>query len=203
MIADIVRSIVQGYLEPRRSVRAIVSTGDGLPTALLMVVLGYLIAAILVLVTPGVERMAEAGIVTIHVYSLIKQIAFFFILSGLVYFFGRVSGGTATRSEVRMAIGWHMLVTSILTPAMARLETAMRFTTGPDGQLIMPDEMPGGDITMPAFAAVAIWFWLLALYIAEVHRFRNTIGVLGVVVGIPLGAGFFILGLLGAVSVQQ
>jgi len=202
MIPDFLRAVVSGFLAPRRSVRAIIDRGremgHGLGVAVLLVLLAHLIAAILQNLTPGAETLESGGVVDRHVFALIQQFAWFFILSGLAFIIGRAAGGTGTRVEMQLAIGWHAVVTSFLTPVFVRFAAAFDSIDVKGGMAELPPELEGGTVLPFTFAAAVIVFWLLAQYIAEVHRFRSALGVLGVVVGAMVAAAFLIFGALGA-----
>ena len=198
MIIDFFKALVTAYLAPRASAAAILSTGCGLGTAALMVVLAYILTTIILMLTPGLERPENLSFVDRHVFGLMSSFASFFIVSFLIYFFGKVSGGTGTREETQLIVAWHSVVTSILSPPV-NLMLSQFSAEERDGAPPLIEVPDAGTIGL-AVVALLIWFWLLANYITVLHRFHNFWGVAAVVIGLPIGLGFFVFNVIGALS---
>lgn len=175
VVAALVRRILDGYAQPRASVRAMIDQRPGIGAAFLMVVLGYLIQATLAMGLPGL-RVPGAGVpIAAHVLGVGVQCASFAILVLLVDAVGRALGGAGTREEAFAAVGWHTLVTSPIAPLLPFA-----------AQAITPERSPLWAVGLLVAAAGAA-VWLLAAYVAELHRFRSTRSVLGVLMLVPLG----------------
>jgi len=201
MIADFCRAVVQGLVEPRQSVRRLMMGDHGLPVALGFIVLAHLIASILQILTPGVEQGAQLSVVGRHLGGIVSGILVFFLFSGLVYFFGRISGGTGTRAQTQVTIAWHSVVTSLMTPAFARLRSAFVVEEAPDGKLSVTGT-PDGAVVFMGILAVGFSTWLLAQYVTELHGFRNFWGVLAVFLAIPFIIFYGLFMMAGFAAVQ-
>lgn len=201
MIGDFVLAILEGYLAPRNSVRKLLARGHGLLEGLLLTLLGFLISQAFLVAMPG--AVTERGsVIGWHVSALIYSAAVFFILSGMIYWFGRISGGTGTRQQTYVVVGWHNLVTSFLAPLFALAIPYMPKVDEATGQFV-PTEESGGTALMLAMVAFVTWFWLLAQYICALHGFRNIWGVMGVMFGLPVAISMFLMMLFGGLAVQQ
>lgn len=195
---DMTSLIVAGYLAPQQSARGLIDRGLGQGVGVVMVVLGYLITAILLkLMGHGGEDVRGLGG---HAWNLVLQIGYFFFISVLVFWFGRMSGGTGTREQVHLVIGWHALVTSFLTPLTASFIAQM----GEAQQAAQDGVEPSvnGASALLAIVGVALNFWLLANYVAAVHAFKNVWGVLGVLVGIPIALAVMAMTLMTGAALQ-
>ncbi|MEO1492949.1 MAG: YIP1 family protein [Pseudomonadota bacterium] len=191
--------IVEGFAAPRASARRILAEGLTLDTAVLMVVFGYVVTAIAQLIlAPDVQR-PEGNAFAYHIMNLLLQIGVFFLIAGMAFGLGKISGGTGTLPQAQALIGWHSLVTSMLAPvsvyAAAEIvgSVARMSETDPDAQIDPAAlEISGGSIFL-ALLVAGVWFWLLANYVAELHGFKNVWGVLGVICGLPVAIGMFLL----------
>lgn len=183
--------IVEGFAAPRASARRILQDGLSLDTAVLMVVLGYVLTAIAQLIlAPDVSR-PEGSVIAYHLMSLVLQIGLFFLIAGMAFGLGRISGGTGTLPEAQALIGWHSLVTSMLAPlsvyAAAEIVGGLaQVSEAEAGGQLDPAAIDVSSISIfLAFLVAGLWFWLLANYVAELHGFKNVWGVLGVICGLP------------------
>lgn len=196
MIADLTRWIFEGYAAPRQSVRRLLDGGYGLDTALLLLVLGYVIGTILELVFIGGNRADDGTRLSVHLVGVFSQLISFFLLSALVFWIGRSAGGTGTLEQVQLAIGWHALVTSVLTPVLlAAVQPVMSTASDPEGAN-MPEISGGAVLVVMGFGLLMLW--LLANYIAEVHNFRSAGRVMAVMMVIPTAAAFMMTLVVGA-----
>ena len=196
-LGDLAALIVAGYAAPAQSARRMIATGLGMPIGALMVVLGYLITAILLkLMGHGGE---SEGFLSLHIMNLLLQLGYFFFISMLVFWFGRMSGGTGTREQTHLVIGWHALVTSFMAPLTAGFMEQMNAAQTAE-TAVAP--AIGGGTMMLAIAGVGLNFWLLANYIAALHGFRNVWGVLGVLVGIPIALGMLAIMAMSGAAIQ-
>lgn len=206
--------ILEGLTAPRRSARRLLDAGHGLGTGLLMLVLGYLILAIIHLLMLPDRPLGQDSFLTRHVWGLITQTAVFFLVAGMIFIVGRFFGGSGTLPQSQLVFGWHSLVTCILAPAsipftssflsfQAELTEAARDAAEAgsplDPQTLPPMELSGAGMVM-GFIAIAMSFWLLANYVAEVHGFKNVWGVLAVICGLPIAIGFVLMMFAAVVS---
>lgn len=195
---DMAALIVTGYTAPQQSARRLIESGLGVNVGATMVVLGYLITAILMHVLG--HGAPDDGPFGYHMMNLVFQLGYFFFVSLLVFWFGRMSGGTGTREQTHLVVGWHALVTSFLTPLTIGFMTEMTKMQTAEGAV---QPTIGGGVMILAIIGVAVNFWLLANYIAALHAFRNVWGVLGVLVGIPIAFGVMAVTLMTGAALQQ
>lgn len=189
MTAGLLRSIVEGYTAPRASVRRLLAGGHGVETALAMLALAYLVQAVLTIlfVAGGVGFVG-------HVLAALQQVVMFFLLSALIHGLGRVAGGKGTMEGAQLVVGWHALVTSVISPLALGVSGALRAPA--EGEAAT---MPAG-VGVLAFVYVGISFWLMANYIAELHGFRSNWGVLGAIVGVTVACAIIFAAVVGAIA---
>ena len=195
MTAGLLRMIGEGYTAPRLAMRRLLDGGYGLEVALAFLALAFIVEAALSIVLGG-----RAGALSFSVYlvNVALQLAVFFLLSGLIHGIGRAAGGKGTLSGAQLVVGWQALVTSPLTPLTIGFASAFR--ARPEGaDAAAPVEIPAGGGFL-ALLYVAISFWLMANYIAELHGFRNTWGVLATIVGVTLACGVVLVSIAGTLS---
>lgn len=188
MIGELARAMVEGYTTPRASVRRLLDAGHGFETALWMLALAYLVQAILTILFVS----AEIGFVG-HLLAIMQQLVMFFLLSALIQWLGRVAGGKGSLHGAQLVVGWHALVTSLISPLAIGVSTAA-FQAEEDAA-----SLPAG-LGFLAFVYIAISFWLMANYIAELHGFRSSWGVLGAIVGITFAFAILLAAIVGAVA---
>lgn len=181
--------LVEGYTAPRRSVRRLLDGGNGIETALGLLALAYLVQAILAILFVS----AGIGIVG-HFVAIFQQVVMFFLLSALIYWLGRIAGGKGTLSGAQLVVAWHAIVTSLISP-LAIGVSSVAFRAEAEESAGLP---PGAGFL--AFFYVAISFWLMANYIAELHGFRSNWGVLGAIIGMTLAVAILIASLVGALA---
>ena len=198
MLPDFFRALIQAYLAPQASARSVMASGAGFREALLLILLSYLLTNIVLMLTPGVDPQSDMGTLDRHVFGIISTLISFFAISALIYFFGKVSGGTATREETYLVVAWHSVVTSILAGPVNLMMSGFEFEEK-NGTASMSQAPDSGTIAL-AVAAIVLWCWLLAHFITAVHRFHNFWGVAAVVMGLPVGLAFLLVNLAGAVS---
>lgn len=171
MKAGFAQALVQGFTAPRLSARRILDSGGGVQLALMMVALSYLVQAIFsILLMPG--GFGIGG----HLLAIIQQVIIFFLLSGLVYGIGRMAGGTGSLLGSQLVVAWHALVTSVISPLAIGISAAT-FRAQASG------EIPSAVLLL-GVVYVAISFWLMANYVAELHGFRSAASVLGAIIGL-------------------
>lgn len=187
MTGDFARVLVEGYTAPRASARRLLDSGHGIEVALGMVALAYLIQAMLTILF-----MSTGFGISGHLLAIMQQLVTFFLLSALVYGIGRLAGGTGTLQGAQLIVGWHALVTSVISPLAIGVSTAA-FTAADGGS----GGVPAGLAVM-AILYVSISFWLMANYVAELHGFRNSWNVLGAIVGLTFACAVLLVAIIGA-----
>jgi hypothetical protein len=199
--AELLGLMIQGYSAPRRSIRRLLDGENGLEAALGFLALAFLVEAILSIIFGG-RGGASIGI---YLINIAMQLALFFLLAGLIFAIGRAAGGTGSLQGSQLVVGWHALVTSPLTPLTVPVSYAFRAPTeaaaGAAGAAAAAPEVqiPAGGVFF-AFVYAAISFWLMANYVAELHQFRNTWGVLGAIVGVTFACGIVLASVAGALA---
>jgi hypothetical protein len=186
MIGPVVENLIGAFLSPRRSVRRLIDGGFGVDAALLLVLLGFAVRQIFVLITPGV--LPEGTSITLSEYfmELMQSYVTFGFMTIVVYQVGRFFGGKGTLIGAALTMGWYLLVVSVFTPVVLPafvefLEAAKAAAASPD----TPPEIPGAAL-LALIASSCFMLWLLAAYIAEMHRFTRTWNVLFVVIGLSI-----------------
>lgn len=177
MLQTILENVVESYRAPRNAARRIATMVRRPEEVALLFGLSFCVSALLLILTQflfGTD--GDAGGLSFVFTNFLIGAASFTILSGLVFWVGRLFGGQGGLMEVAAVIAWHSLVTSIFTPFIAGAAA--------------PGETPG-----PAFliqvGLVGLTLWLLVNFITEVHRFQSAWRVAGVML-----AGMFMAGLI-------
>jgi hypothetical protein len=191
--AELVRLIVEGYTAPRRSIRRLLDGGQGLEVALAFLALAFLVEAMLAILFGG-RGGASIGV---YFINIVLQLAVFFLLSGLIFVIGRAAGGKGRLAGAQLVVGWHALVTSPMTPLTIPIAHAFRAPPEAAAGVVPEVQIPAGGMFL-AFVYAAISFWLMANYVAELHGFRNTWGVLGALVGVTFACGLVLASVAGA-----
>lgn len=186
MIGALVENLIGAFLSPRRSVRRLIDGGHGMDAALLMVLLGYLVREIFILITPG-TRLEGGGIpLSQYIMGLIEAYITFGFMTVVVHHVGRMFGGKGTLSGAALAMAWYLLVISVFTPIV--VPAFIEFADAAKAAVDSPDRrvaVPGGAMLVLTVSS-CLMLWLLAAYIAELHRFARTMNVLFVVLGLSI-----------------
>lgn len=171
MIRQLLLLMAEGLYRPRISAERILSANYGVDVGVMFLVLAYLIQAILQIVLPGARDLPD-GVdripIAVHLLNILLQAALVGMLSMLIYGGGRAFGGTGTKRQAFMIVSWHTLVTTLLAPI---------FLIGVAH--IVSGEVPSTLLFLMA-AAGMLWLWVLAVYMAALHGFRNAWGTMGV-----------------------
>ncbi len=186
MIGPTVENLIGAFLSPRRSVRRLIDGGHGVDAALLMVLLGYLAREIFVLITPGIQPEGAGIALAEYFLGLIQAYISFGFMTLVVFHIGRLFGGKGTFQGTALAMGWYLLVISIFTPVVLPafvefVEAAKVAVESPDTPVVVP-----GQAMLVLTVSSCLMLWLLAAYIAELHRFARTWNVLFVVIGLSI-----------------
>lgn len=186
-------------MAPGRSMRRLLDMDLGVDAIVLIALLGYLIQAILAIVM-GQGPGDGSSPFSFHVIGLLVFFGTFFMLSEMIYSIGKMAGGKGTRPQTFLTLAWHGLVMSFLWPLWPKLRVEDQAIDGADGAASMPTIPP--DQVLMLLIIFAVWIWLLANYVRELHGFGNVWNVLGsllmgmvgfsiavAVVAVMLGAG--------------
>lgn len=173
MLWQLVHLMVEGFTAPQRSVRRMLDAQHGVDVAVLLLVLGYVIQAIFAVIFAGQTFGAEGGGgIGAHIFGLFTQAGLVVLIAVLAQGIGKAAGGSATPTESFVAIAWHSVVTTLLTPV---------FLIG--ASLGTEDEISALGLVL-VFAAGGIWLWLLASFITELHRFQSAGKTFAVMMGV-------------------
>jgi len=187
VISDLVARIVEGLTTPRVSLRSFLERGPhGISVVGALILMSYLVQALSAVLIPGVETTREGGAFPWHVAGLTLQVILFAISAAAVFGLRQPFGRVAQVWDVVLAMAWYGFLTSFLAP-LAQL-----------GAAAAVEGRGGAGATLLFLASAAIGLWVLAGFVAEVHGFRSTGSVLGVMVGLMLLSSFALAPLLGA-----
>ena len=185
MVADVVRWFVGGFLAPQTTVRRLLDGNHGYEVAAQLVLLGFLIAAIFVHL---LGLRGEIGsVIGWYFGSLIQHLFRVAALSLAAWHLGRISGGTGTLMQMILGISWHSMMIALLWPFVLPFAPEIQqfmLAASEQGGPVAPPEISQAMRMSVSFAAITS-LWLMANTIAAVHGFRNVLGVMGVIVGIP------------------
>ncbi|MCL5775892.1 hypothetical protein M1105_02610 [Limibaculum sp. FT325] len=175
MIRDLLARLVEGLFQPRRSAHWVLSANHGIDTALLFIVLAYSLQAVIQILLPGARTLPEGfeGLpLAMHLLNLLLQVLLAGMMSFMIFAVGRLFGGTGSRLQAFVIVGWHTLVTTLLAPPF----------------LLGMAQIAAGSGVSPAMlglmvAAGIVWLWVLAVYTAVLHGFGSVWAVMGVITG--------------------
>ncbi len=198
MIGAVMENLIGGYLHPRASVRRLLAGGHGLEAAIAMLLLAFLLYEIFLIIVPGV-RTGEDGIsFSYYGLALIESLVVFGLYAAGVYFIGRMFGGQGTFEQTALVVSWLLVVTSLpralAAPAVVEIYDAAQATAESPAS---PPEVPA-DAMVTLLVVSGLMLWLLASYIAELHRFERTWRVLFAILGVSVLFSFVFSGLMPA-----
>lgn len=102
----------------------------------------------------------------------------------LIHRIGRMRGGTGHFADALILVAWLQFILVVLQA----LQIVVTLVLPPLGQVV-------------SWAAIALFFWLLTNFIAELHGFRSLgavfLGIIGVLVGMSVALTFVLLAILG------
>ena len=187
MIGAVVENIIGGYLHPRASVRRLLNAGHGLDVALMMVVLAFLVREIFFIVTPDARPETMGLSLGRYVLNLVDALLSFAVFSLAICYVGRLFGGKGSLRQTGLVLAWYLLVTSAVVPLV--LPAVLRIVKAAEAAAAAPAALPAA---LPAGAALivlvssGVLLWLLASYVAELHRFARTWSVLAAIIGLSI-----------------
>ena len=194
MFKDFMGMTAEGLLQPRQSVRRLLSRPVSLQETWLLIALGYLISAIFLILLPpfGDSGAQGAG----HVFGLLGFAFNVMIWSLLAWLPPRLFGGRAEWEEVFPAMAWMSVVTNLLTPLflialrMLPLQEVFDAAEADDGEAVTRViESVSPTTSFLAFTMMMIALIMIirvfASFVAELHGFQ-TWSVVAFVVGLVL-----------------
>ena len=189
MIGAVLENIIGGYLHPRASVRRLLAGGHGLDAAIAMVILAWVVREMFFILVPG-GREGDAGFsLAYYLVGLVDSLITFGLFTLMICYIGRMFGGEGSFQQSALVAAWYLLVTSIIVPLI--LPAVVSIIEAAQAG----NEMPGGA-GLVVLASSALMLWLLASYVAELHRFQRTINVLAVIFGFSILFSFAFSGLM-------
>lgn len=191
MIGAVLENIIGGYLHPRASARRLLAGGHGIDAAVAMVVLAWVVREMFFILVPG-GRQGDAGFsLAYYLVGLIDSLITFGLFTLMVCYVGRMFGGEASFRQAAIVVAWYLLVTSVIVPLA--LPAVLSIVEAAQAGA----EVPAGA-GLVVLASSALMLWLLASYVAELHRFQRTVNVLAVLFGFSLLFSFVFSGLMPA-----
>ena len=197
---EFARSVAGSFLAPRLATRRLLDQGHGADVTILLFLLSFLITSIF-LVAFG-ERPEAGSALGAHGGRLLSYGAQYVFLAFLIGKLGRLSGGTGTQPETFLALAWYLVVSSFLAPFFIRFlsswNVAMeQMQADPP---VDPNDIQINGLALAMFATMYS-LWLLANVVAELHRFQNIWGVIGVIIGVPVAFAMVAMSVMGALAV--
>lgn len=196
MMGAVLENFIGGYLHPRASVRRLLAGKHGFEAAIGMVVLAFLVHEIFFILVPGGRPDGVSVTFIDYILGLVGSLMSFGIYTVAVYYLGRLFGGRGTLEQTALVISWFLLVTSPLY-AMAA-PSMMRFLEAVQVAAETPSSPPAvpGDAMAIVLGSSVLMLWLLASYVAELHRFQRTWNVLATIFGFMILFSFVFSGMM-------
>lgn len=189
---------VEGLTAPRQSMRRLLGMSLGFDAIVLIILLTYLVGMIFAILLGN--SAPDGRSIGYYVFSLTIVVAPIFLFSEMIYSIGKMAGGTGERVEIYLAVSWHSLIVTFLSPVMAFVAIEQQVVQTEQGEMLVPQI--GANSALLVLGLGALLLWLLSSYVTEAHRFRNVWNVLGsllmgmvgfsiavAVVAVMLGAG--------------
>ena len=184
MIGAVMENLIGGYLHPRASVRRLLAGGHGLDAAIGMVLLAFLLYQIFLILVPGVRTGEEGASISHYGLALLWSLFVFGLNAAAVHVIGRMFGGQGTFEQTALVLSWFLVVTSVpralAAPAVIEFSEAAQAAARSPAS---PPEVPA-DAMLTLLVVSGLVLWLLASYVAELHRFERTWHVLIAIFGI-------------------
>lgn len=192
MIGAVFENIIGGFLHPRASVRRVLNMNPGVDAILLMVLLAFAIRGIIAVLLPAETFGAEHRSVGRYIATLISTYLGFGIEVTLICYIGRAFGGKGDFRQTAAAMAWYHVVTSVIEEPVAliarmNLQAMMDIAKNPEAA------PPPGGLALIGFAAGCMLIWLFASFVAELHGFKRTFGVLAAMVVMLLLPAFLLM----------
>lgn len=185
MIGTVFENIIGGFLHPRASVRRVLAMKPGIDAILLMVLLAFAIRGMIAVLLPADAFGAEQKSFGQYVAILFSTYIGFAIEVTLICYIGRAFGGVGDMRTTATAIAWYHVVTSVVEEPVAliartNIQAVMDLAENPDAAA------PPGGLALIGLVAGCLLIWLFAAFIAELHGFKRTLGVLAAMVAMLL-----------------
>lgn len=174
MIQAALSHVIEGLRAPRPTLRRVLDQRPGAEAVIGFSVVSYALSVALIILF-GEPRPPTMPALTWHLAGLfgwVGQIAF---SAAIAFGLGRMFGGKGNLRECFLGIAWLTFITFFIPPIWSNF-----FHATADGEA-------GGLTVLLAVAGAALGVYLLSAVVAEVHRFRSTWTVLGVMMGMTMG----------------
>lgn len=179
------RHFLMAFARPRESARAVIDRANGLEAVALLFGLGFCLVGVLQVVRwawLGEQPVAgEGGLIGLMISQLMFSAFAFVVSTGLVFFIGRMFGGTGDFVAVGAAMAWHSLVTGVFTPFLTFPGAA------PEGA------EAAGTVSLGQVFILAFSTWILVNFITEAHGFNSVWRVAAVTFGLGIAASTAVL----------
>lgn len=185
MIQAALSHVIDGLRAPRPTLRRVLNQRPGVEAVIGFSVASYALSVALIILF-GEPRPPNMPALTWHLAGLfgwVGQIAF---SAAIAFGLGRLFGGTGTLKDCFLGIAWLTFITFFIPPAWANF-----FHASAVGEV-------GGLTMLLAIAGAALGLYLLSAVVAEVHRFRSTWTVLGVMMGMTMGFALILVVMMPA-----
>lgn len=196
MIGAVLENFIGGYLHPRASVRRLLAGNHGFEAAIAMVVLAFLLYEIFFILVPGGRPEGASVSFVDYLLGLVGSLMSFGFYTLGVCYLGRLFGGRGSLEQSALVVSWFLLVTSPLhamaAPSMLRFLEAVRSAAETPAS---PPSIPGDAMTI-VLGSSLLMLWLLASYVAELHRFQRTWNVLATILGFLILFSFVFSGMM-------
>ena len=180
MLADFLAALRIGFINPRASARAFLASEAGLREAAYLTLLAFCITGL----TSAVMAQALGATSALsgpEGLSIQLGLHFFQLLAMSVaaHELGAKFGGRATRAQMAVLSGWHLVLQSLIAPVQT---LALRAAQTGDGSVLA--------LLLPL--SVGLLIWIYACFVAEAHGFAR----LGPILAATF-AGFMLIGWVG------
>ena len=185
MIQAILSHLADGLRAPRPTLRRVLEQRPGAEAIVGFSLASYALSVALIMLF-GEPRPPTMPALTWHLAGLfgwVGQIAF---SAAIAFGVGRLFGGKGSLRECFLGISWLTLITFFIPPIWANF-----FNATAVGEA-------DGITVLLAVAGAALGVWLLSAVVAEVHRFRSTWTVLGVMMGMTMGFALLLMVMMPA-----
>ena len=185
MIQATLSHVVEGLRRPRPTLRRVLDQRPGAGFVIGLSVASYALSIALIILF-GEPRPPGVPAISWHIAGLLGWVGQIGFSAAIAFGVGRLFGGTGSLRECFIGITWLTFITFFIPPIWASFFHAM--ATGEAGGLTI----------LLAIAGAALGVYLLSAVVAEVHRFRNTWTVLGVMIGMTMGFALILVVMMPA-----
>ena len=181
-LGDLLAMVVRTIQDPRAGAREVLGMGvprEALwPMVLLVVVLSVLMGNVTALLLGAGQGIGMGGMLVNPVGFGVIQLGVMLLMIGGVYWVGRAMGGIGSLADAALLMCWLQFIMLVVQVA----QTLALILVPPLGGLV-------------GIAAMILLFWLMTMFVAELHGFASPWRVFGMI--LVTGAVFaFVLSLV-------